>query len=115
VSFENYKSNTPYISENISYSFPIIFLSYIFLNLAMNTKTTFVIIGIAAALSLIVAPSAYASVPNDQWDEGPCEGPGQGGGNRGDDCAGGSGGSGPHDEPVTNPGGNRPPGQQEDD
>ena len=79
----------------------------------MNSKTTFVIIGIAAALSLIVAPSAYADGKN--WETGPCSGPGQGGGNGGSECRGGSEGSGPHDEPVTNGGGNQPPGQQEDD
>ena len=83
----------------------------------MNTKLVFVMIAIVAAIGLVAAAplgtSAYADGKN--WQTGPCTNPGGGGGNTGAECAGGSEGSGPHDEPVTNGGGNQPPGQQQDD
>lgn len=74
------------------------------------------LIGILAVASLITATavlttSAYAI--NDKWTTD-CTGPGNSG--KEGDCPGGSEGSGPHDETLTNPSGkNQPPGQQEDD
>jgi hypothetical protein len=82
----------------------------------MTTKATFVIIGLAATLALMVAPTlssnAHAKTPNDKFSTD-CEGPGKS--SKEGDCPGGSERSGPHDEAVTNPGGNQPPGLQEDD
>jgi hypothetical protein len=77
----------------------------------MNTST-FAILGIAAVLVLVVAPtlssSAYAI--NDKFTTS-CSGPGASGGSGG--CSGQSERSGPHDETVTNPSGkNQPPGAQ---
>jgi hypothetical protein len=78
-------------------------------------KTIFVFVVAAITFSALTAaiatPQAFAI--NDKFTTD-CEGPGSSGGPG--DCPGGSEGSGPHDEIVTNPSGkNQPPGQQEED
>jgi hypothetical protein len=57
VSFENYNQTLPLFPENIFYSFPIIFLSYIFLNRVMKTLAVAVVM-IAAIAALAIAPLA---------------------------------------------------------
>jgi hypothetical protein len=70
----------------------------------MNTKTTFAIFGIAAALALMVpttlSSSAYAAITDV------CTAPGNSG------CNSNNINSGPHDETSFNPAGKTPPGQQ---
>lgn len=75
----------------------------------MNSQLS--IIALLVAIAAVAATSittAYAI--NDKFTTD-CEGPGNSG--KEGDCPGGSEGSGPHDEVITNPSGkNQPPGQQ---
>jgi hypothetical protein len=82
----------------------------------MKTSAIFLAVGVAAIFAVVASTmltlSAYAKEPNEKFSTD-CDGPGQSGGDG--DCRGESERSGPHDEKVTNPGGNEPPGLQEDD
>jgi hypothetical protein len=77
----------------------------------MQTKSILVVaLALSTIATVLTATNVYAI--NDKWSTD-CDGPGASGGDG--DCRGQSERSGPHDEIRTNPGGNVPPGQQEDE
>jgi hypothetical protein len=80
----------------------------------MNIMLTIGIIATLAAVLMTAAmqQSVSAKKPNEKFTED-CKGPG--GSSKAGPCPGGSGKSGPHDEVITNPGGNQPPGLQEEE
>jgi hypothetical protein len=73
----------PLLHENISYSFPITFLSYSFLNGVMNKNAIFLAIGFAAVLAFALAPSLGSDASavktqrctNGGGHEKPCDSP----------------------------------------
>ena len=80
----------------------------------INSKIVVVALVLITTIgSLAIAATMTSSVSADNGFTRDCSGPGNSGGEG--ECKGGSGNSGPHDETVTNRGGNQPGGQQPDE
>lgn len=80
-----------------------------------STRKTTLLMALALSVSAILAAATItqtASAINDKFTTD-CSGPGES--SRDGPCPGGSRDSGPHDETTSNPAGNVPPGQQEEE